>query len=579
MASLSLNKKTFRNLIIGMGSVIIVAIFAILFISNGGFSMFTPGNDMEKPGDLEEETGPWGVKTFEWEYGGNEHIVTLSITKDAYKSYNTDFGGINIPQNLSNYIVISGDDGCIANAARQLTDIAQNYDYDSQETTDLVLSFVRSISYQTDSETGHSSKYPRAPIVTLAEETGDSEDLTILASALLEEMGYASALLYYPMKYDRLTIIPEATALGLIGTSAVNGPVYAIDTTYPLTSVSIKAEIAPKHPIYGFTTARNPSDSDTADGWYSGNGTWNLDNLSGSVGSALYVPSSKTFSVELNPAAPKNTSSHAEFIYTIENASWTVPVKTVWIADTASKGTPVSAYNSQTPIVIQTDVLWSKKSGEHVPKESLDLSLILDLDHAIEFPKTNSNITEGKFWIAGQPIHSPMYISEMNSDYYLTLEEQKNAQEYLESTWYPSGVSWDVEYDKWNLYEHFLTIKGTPGTLYTPVGTTEQVIETPWRITYTIGGIYKPEILDPDMDGMTPYADLNIAIYKIEDDDSIKLVEICGWQGHANADKYDTSRVYSPGHYAIGIFSRNVLASVEIEYWGKNENTIYAGGI
>ncbi len=81
------------------------------------------------------------------------------------------------------------------------------------------------------------------------------------------------------------------------------------------------------------------------------------------------------------------------------------------------------------------------------------------------------------------------------------------------------------------------------------------------------------------MDGMTPYADLNIAVYKIGDDGSITLVEITGLQDHANADTYDTSSFYSPGHYAIGIFSRNVLASVEIEYWGKNENTIYAGGI
>ncbi|MDO9522165.1 MAG: hypothetical protein Q7J08_00415 [Methanocorpusculum sp.] len=579
MASIQLSKKTFRNLIIGMGIVIVITVAAIIFFGNGGFSLFTPEQIVENPEDIVEETGPWGAKTFEWEYNGDENSVTVLVTKDAYKMYNTDFGGTDIPQDLYNYIILSGDDGCIADTAWQLSNIADANTYNSEETINLVCSFVKSLSYQTDSETGRSSEYPRAPVVTLADETGDSEDLTILASALLEEMGYGSALLYYPLKYDRLTIIPEATALGLVGTDPANGMVYRVNTTYPLTTISISAEKTTVYPLYGVTTAANPSGCDTAEGWYAGTGTWNIGSLSGSLGYALYVPSSNSFSAELTPDFPKNTSSNTKVTYTIENASWTVPVKIVWLADTASKGTPVSAYNSQAPVVIQTDILWSGTSGESVQKESLDLGLLLDLDHSPEFPTIDSMLTGGKFWIAGHPIYSPLYLSEMDSDYYLTLEQQKNAQEYLESTWYPSGVSWDVEYDKWKLYEHFLTIKGTPGTLYTPVGTAEQVIETPWRITYTIDGVYDQSNLDSDMDGMTPYADLNIAVYKIGDDGSITLVEITGWQDHANADTYDTSRFYSPGHYAIGIFSRNVLASVVIEYWGKNETTIYAGGI
>ena len=129
---------------------------------------------------------------------------------------------------------------------------------------------------------------------------------------------------------------------------------------------------------------------------------------------------------------PSQQNSHpisrkiAKVTYTIENASWTVPVETVWLADTAAKGTPVSAYNS--PVVIQTDILWSGTSGESGQKESLDLGLLFDLD---EFPTIDSMLTGSKFWIAGHPINSPLYLSEMDSDYYLTLE---HAQEYLEST-------------------------------------------------------------------------------------------------------------------------------------------------
>ncbi len=578
MASIQLSKKTFRNLIIGMGIVIVITVAAIIFFGNGGFSQFTPEQHADNPENITEQTGPLGVKTFEWEYNGVKNIVTVLVTKDAYNMYNTDFGGTDIPNDLSNYIIISGDGGCIADTARQLSDIAKKNSYESEDTINFVLSFVKSLPYQTDKETGYSSNYPRAPVVTLADETGDSEDLSILASALLEEMGYASALMYYPLKHDRLTIIPEATAFGLIGTDPENGIIYGVNTTYPKQTVSVSAEKTTVYPLYGVTNAVNPSGKDT-EGWYAGNGTWNIGNLSGSLGYARYVPSSNSFSAEFMPDFPKNIGANEKITYTIENASWTVPVKTVWIADTASKGTPVSAYNSQTPVVIQTDILWSMNSGDSSHKDQLDLGLLLDLDLSTEFPTTDSTLTGGKFWAAGHPVYSPIYVSEMNADYYLGVEQQKNAQKYLESTWYPSGISWDVLYDKWKLYEHFLTVKGTPGTLYTPAGTAEQVIETPWRITYTIDGIYDQNVLDTDMDYMTPYADLNIAVYKIGDDGSISLVEITGWQGHANADTYDTSRMYPPGHYAIGIFSRNVYASVVIEFSGKNENTAYAGGI
>ena len=96
-----------------------------------------------------------------------------------------------------------------------------------------VLAFSQSISYQTDKETGHSSAYPRTPAVTLAEQTGDSGDHAILAAVILEELGYACALVYYPSTYDRLSIIPDATALGLISSDNSYRPVYitALDNT------------------------------------------------------------------------------------------------------------------------------------------------------------------------------------------------------------------------------------------------------------------------------------------------------------------------------------------------------------
>ena len=97
-----------------------------------------------------------------------------------------------------------------------------------EDSVGCILSFVSSLAYRTDHETGHSSSYPRTPAVILAEEVGDSEDHTLLAAALMRELGYGIAILYYPATYDRLSLIPEAAALGLSTGEDHHGPaVYA----------------------------------------------------------------------------------------------------------------------------------------------------------------------------------------------------------------------------------------------------------------------------------------------------------------------------------------------------------------
>ncbi|MDR0981209.1 MAG: hypothetical protein LBL85_05515 [Methanocalculaceae archaeon] len=114
--------------------------------------------------------------------------------------------------------------------------IRQGYT-DDADIAGLVLSFCRSIAYQTDAETGHSSAYPRTPAVTLAEQTGDSADHAILAAAILKELGYGCALIHYPSTYDRLTIIPDATALGLISDDDSYRPVYTATLTNTTTAL------------------------------------------------------------------------------------------------------------------------------------------------------------------------------------------------------------------------------------------------------------------------------------------------------------------------------------------------------
>ncbi|MDV0443142.1 hypothetical protein [Methanorbis rubei] len=224
-----LDKNAFKWIMIAMVAIFVVMAGLLVFHFAGGLSLFqpeptpTPSPD----GTPAEETGPWGQKSFSWQYNGITHAANVYITKDIYKKYQYGISGTICPEDLPDYIVTYGDGGVVSDLAGQMKNIILRQGYTSDaDIVGLVLAFSESITYQTDSETGHSSAYPRTPVVTLAEQTGDSADHAILAAAVLEELGYGCALLYYPSTYDRLSLIPDATALGLISDDDSSRPVY-----------------------------------------------------------------------------------------------------------------------------------------------------------------------------------------------------------------------------------------------------------------------------------------------------------------------------------------------------------------
>lgn len=214
-------------------------------------------------------------------------------------------------------------------------------------------------------------------------------------------------------------------------------------------------------------------------------------------------------------------------------------------------------------------------------KDILDLDLVFDLGFSNENPGTISYLSHASHWDRSTPFNTKIkpVISVDDMPHQKGNEIWKiEADRYLQSSWYSSGISWGL-YDKWKLYDKFLTINEIPAILYTPEGTAEHVTQVPWRVSYSVKEIYEPTELDRDGDRMTPYASLFIAVYEITGENTAELVELTGWQGNNNAETYGYSKPYSPGKYAIGIFSRNALADVNIEYYGKQDIELYSGGI
>ena len=78
----------------------------------------------------------------------------------------------------------------------------------------LVLAAVQAIPYSRDIASTGKKDYWRYPIETLADNTGDCEDTTILAAAILRRMGYGVAMIFMP-RHAALGVADLPRALGV----------------------------------------------------------------------------------------------------------------------------------------------------------------------------------------------------------------------------------------------------------------------------------------------------------------------------------------------------------------------------
>ena len=226
MADVKLNKNTF-TIILGVMAALIVIMVGILiihFAAPGLIAGITGIFGGDEPAiEEEEEEGPWGDKVYSWTYNGEKFQTELYISKEAYKNSNNPLGGYE----LSGYI-IDDSEGTVSILASNLKRLAAQKGYSDRETVDLAVSFVQGLTYSPDKTSGHNTAYPRTPTVTLAEQTGDSKDLSILAAAVIDKMGYPAAVLSYPANNFGGTYVPSAAALAVPGDSNKNGPVYTV---------------------------------------------------------------------------------------------------------------------------------------------------------------------------------------------------------------------------------------------------------------------------------------------------------------------------------------------------------------
>lgn len=136
------------------------------------------------------------TKEYQWRYKGYWQW-TLRIPEELYFYYQ---GIPRAPiEDYSIYVTHPGDDPYIEELATSLKQKAVEEGFNSEETVNFIASFVQQcIEYKSDLETKQKQEYPRYPLETLVDGTGDCEDKSILTAAMLQAMDYEVVLLSFP---------------------------------------------------------------------------------------------------------------------------------------------------------------------------------------------------------------------------------------------------------------------------------------------------------------------------------------------------------------------------------------------
>jgi hypothetical protein len=135
-------------------------------------------------------------RDFAWVYGGKTWAFSLYIPEHLYLYYGNK---TRVPtEDYSVYVTHPYDDEYLSTIIEEFDDIVAEEGYDENQKINLIVSFIQSLPYTSDDVTTGFDEYARYPIETLVHDGGDCEDTSILASALLDLLGFDVVLINLP---------------------------------------------------------------------------------------------------------------------------------------------------------------------------------------------------------------------------------------------------------------------------------------------------------------------------------------------------------------------------------------------
>ena len=125
-----------------------------------------------------------------WSYDGQVLSYKIDIPREMYEYYSDKSHD---RRDYEQYAVSDYDREIIQKIAKSFAEHGQKNNYSDEQIALNVIAFSKTISYQSDLSTTGLDEYPRYPVETLID-GGDCEDLSILATAVLYELGQETIL-------------------------------------------------------------------------------------------------------------------------------------------------------------------------------------------------------------------------------------------------------------------------------------------------------------------------------------------------------------------------------------------------
>jgi hypothetical protein len=152
--------------------------------------------------------------TYHWIYHGKDEIpqtIEMDISLERYEQSRSEGRMLDVKE-WHRYV--TEDMPEVRVLAAHFQNLHLQREWSTFEQASNVLSFVQQcVKYSYDQDTTPLAEWPRYPIETLMEETGDCEDMAILTAAVLARLGFQVVLLEYP----------EHIALGIAGAEGLPG--------------------------------------------------------------------------------------------------------------------------------------------------------------------------------------------------------------------------------------------------------------------------------------------------------------------------------------------------------------------
>ena len=140
------------------------------------------------------------LKSFKWSYMFDDYQFSYNFDPKRYSYYVGQSHKISNYRDYLNFVTV--DEPALIDIANILHNISLEKDFDQLHQIDFLISFSQSLKYSEDNITAGVGEYPRYPIETLVEQTGDCEDTSALLISLVEILGFNASIILIPDAWE-----------------------------------------------------------------------------------------------------------------------------------------------------------------------------------------------------------------------------------------------------------------------------------------------------------------------------------------------------------------------------------------